>query len=380
MNTSFKSSPKLSLCMIVKNERENLPRCLASVNPYVDEMIVVDTGSSDGTPEIALNYGAKVSYFEWCDDFAAARNYAISQASGEWILMLDADEELVVHSQAFLDEITSQSEVVAYLATYNEFNDQNNVTPAYRISLFRNLLEVKYIGRYHEYLVMGSPYRIPDNTAYTKSISILHYGFSKDQLLKKNISRNIPMLERIRQQEGLNLRLLQTLAAMYRNTQQLDKLQGCYAEALEMLLPNLIEGNKPEDFLAVPSFMVSLATEALNQNDYETARLLCQRGNEWCDNFPPLNYITGVTLRCLGFPLGSVAYFENCLRLGREKSYYKGEPFDVSYMTTYPAYDLGCIYMELKRYSEAVAAFEVTLKFDANFIAAQEKITEIESL
>ncbi|MCA1994615.1 MAG: glycosyltransferase, partial [Coleofasciculus sp. S288] len=84
MNNFLETETKtfLSLCMIVKNEIQNLPRCLNSIKPYVDEMIIIDTGSHDETPEMAVRYGAKVRYFEWCDDFAAARNYAISQASG----------------------------------------------------------------------------------------------------------------------------------------------------------------------------------------------------------------------------------------------------------------------------------------------------------
>jgi tetratricopeptide (TPR) repeat protein len=86
-----------------------------------------------------------------------------------------------------------------------------------------------------------------------------------------------------------------------------------------------------------------------------------------------LNYLAGATIRVLGFPLGAVAYFENCIRLGREDDYYKGEPFERSYITTYPAYDLGCVYIDLKCPQEALAAFELALSFDANFIAAQEK-------
>jgi tetratricopeptide (TPR) repeat protein len=363
----------LSLCMIVKNERHNLPRCLASVKPYVDEMIVVDTGSEDGTPEIASEYGAKVSYFEWCNDFAAARNYAISQASGDWILVLDADEELVVNSEDFLDEITSHPEITGYLLTYTEVNNQPDATPSFRTSLFRNIPEYRYVDRFHEYLKCHNQDTSKNQSGHLKSLSILHYGFDKEQLWQKNISRNIPILERIQQEEGLSLRLLSCLAGMYGDTQQLEKAQKCSAELFERLLPNLLEGNPPDEFGFVPDMLFVLGVQALEQKDYETARLLCQRGLEWCSNFPPLSYLAGATLRALGFPIGAAAYFENCLLLGREGSYYKGEPFEVSYMTTYPAYDLGCIYIDLERPQEALAAFELALSFDANFTAAQEK-------
>ncbi|MGB9438932.1 MAG: glycosyltransferase [Desulfobacterales bacterium] len=82
----------VSLCMIVKNEEQYLAHCLASVKPIVDEMIVVDTGSADGTKDIAVSFGAKVYDYDWNHDFAEARNFSISKASGSWILIMDADE------------------------------------------------------------------------------------------------------------------------------------------------------------------------------------------------------------------------------------------------------------------------------------------------
>jgi glycosyltransferase involved in cell wall biosynthesis len=103
------SKPLISLCMIVKDEAQRLPRCLASAKPYVDETVVVDTGSQDETISIAKEYGAKVSSFQWCDDFAAARNYSLSLATGQWILLLDADEELVVEDQNFRQYLTDDA-------------------------------------------------------------------------------------------------------------------------------------------------------------------------------------------------------------------------------------------------------------------------------
>jgi glycosyltransferase involved in cell wall biosynthesis len=112
--------PFLSVCLIVKNESQHLSRCLASVKPYADEIIVVDTGSQDNTPDIAREYGAKLSYFAWGDDFSAARNYSISQACGEWIFIIDADEELIVNNPNFLGEIQKDEDAIAYFIIRNE--------------------------------------------------------------------------------------------------------------------------------------------------------------------------------------------------------------------------------------------------------------------
>ena len=83
---------RISACVIAKNEAANLGRWLASVQPIADEMIVVDTGSTDATADIARQGGARVYAFAWCDDFSAAKNFALDQATGDWVLFLDADE------------------------------------------------------------------------------------------------------------------------------------------------------------------------------------------------------------------------------------------------------------------------------------------------
>lgn len=367
----------LSLCMIVKNERHNLPRCLASAQPYVNEIVVVDTGSEDGTPEIAKQFGAKIEYFEWCNDFAAARNYALSKVTGDWILVLDADEELIVTSEAFLSQLTSSPEILVYSLSLTDADSPQGMTPLQTPRLFRNREEFRYVIGYHEQLTYQG--RAISNPIISNlyGVQILHYGYGINQLHEKNINRNIPILESIRQQEGLSLMLLYCLAGMYSDTQQIQKAQECYAEAFDKLLPDLMDGTVPEEAGFVPSLMFILGTQFLQQEDYETVRLLCQRGLEWFPTHPPLNYLTGSVLKVLGFPLGATVYFKTCLEFNRNNSYYKGEPFEQRYMTTYPAYELGRIYIELEKPQAALAAFEQVLSFDANFMDAQQKVDMI---
>jgi hypothetical protein len=373
------TKPFLSLCMIVKNEKEHLPRCLTSVQPYVDEIVVVDTGSNDGTPEIASSYGAKVGYFAWCDDFAAARNYALSLVTGEWVLVLDADEELVIESGDF-KEVLRQSQFLGYFLARTEIDDGDEMAPHYAIRLFRNLPELRYTQRFHEQLKYQNQW-LPDAAIGSLSaIKMLHYGNSQTQIQTKTLYRNIPILEKIRQEEGLSLMLLYCLASMYRDTQQIEQAENCYVEAFDRLLPNLLEGNAPEEFGFVPSLLFSLVMQALAEQDYETAQLLCHRGLEWYPTFPPLVYAAGVLLRGMGLPLEAIVHLKQCLKLGREGTYYTGEPFELAYTTVYPACDIGNIYLNLERWADAAQAFELALSFDPDCTVAQQNLHKVKQL
>ncbi|MEK6867716.1 MAG: glycosyltransferase family 2 protein, partial [Nanoarchaeota archaeon] len=102
--------PSISLCMIVKNEEEWLQRCLDSVKGFVDEIIIVDTGSTDNTKEIAEKFRAKLFDFKWTDNFAEARNFSISKATGSWILWLDADETIAKKDHSILKKLVAEEQ------------------------------------------------------------------------------------------------------------------------------------------------------------------------------------------------------------------------------------------------------------------------------
>ena len=142
----------LSLCMMAKNEERNLPRCLESVRGLADELIVVDTGSTDATHRIAAGFGAQVIPFDFAIvDFAAARNCAIGRARGRWILALDADEMLDRASRPMIETLVALDENAGYfLERHNHSSDSENSPRDYVVRLFPNRPNYRYRGRVHE--------------------------------------------------------------------------------------------------------------------------------------------------------------------------------------------------------------------------------------
>lgn len=111
----------LSLAMIVKNEAANLPHCLESVRGLVDEMVVVDTGSTDGTVAIAESFGARLGQFTWIDDFAAARNESLRLCTGDWVLVLDGDEAVDTLDHPTIREACNQNHTPAFFMTLRNY-------------------------------------------------------------------------------------------------------------------------------------------------------------------------------------------------------------------------------------------------------------------
>lgn len=139
----------ISLCMIVKDEAATLSDCLESVRDLVDAMVVVDTGSSDRTLEIAKSAGANIFSFDWCDDFSAARNYALQQVQSEWVLVLDADEVLVPEMLPVLKAATQDENCLVVNLIRQELGVHQ--VPYSSVSrLFRRHPQIRYSLPYHE--------------------------------------------------------------------------------------------------------------------------------------------------------------------------------------------------------------------------------------
>jgi O-antigen biosynthesis protein len=147
----------VSLCMIVKNEERVLPDCLTSARPFFREIIVVDTGSTDRTREIAREYGAQVYDYLWTESFAEARNQSLSHAKGRWIAWLDADDTLPWESgEAILHAaLSAPPDIVGFVVPVQFVEDgtSSGGTRVDHVKLFRNLPGVQFEGRIHEQIL-----------------------------------------------------------------------------------------------------------------------------------------------------------------------------------------------------------------------------------
>jgi glycosyltransferase involved in cell wall biosynthesis len=180
---------KLSLCMIVKNEESTLPKCLASVKNVVDEMVVLDTGSTDNTPYIAQKFGAQVHHFQWCNDFSAARNEALKYVTGDWVLVLDADESLTQKIVPQLQQAIRRDEYLLINLVRQEVGAEQS--PYSLVSrVFRNHSDIYFSRPYHA-LVDDSVSKIlvkePHwQVGYLEEVAILHRGYQKSAIAQQN--------------------------------------------------------------------------------------------------------------------------------------------------------------------------------------------------
>lgn len=192
----------ISVCMIVKNEEKNLAGCLDCLKAIADEIIIVDTGSTDKTKEIAKRYTDKVFDFEWVDDFSAARNFAFSKATMDYIYSADADERLDKENQTkFLqlkEILFPEIEIVQmYYCNQLENNTIYSFDKEYRPKLYKRLREFVWREKIHEAVTL-SP------IVYDSDIEIIHkphgnHGGRDLQIFAKMIANGEPISKRLRE-------------------------------------------------------------------------------------------------------------------------------------------------------------------------------------
>ncbi len=189
---------KLSLCMIVRNEEKNLPNCLKHIKNVVDEIIVVDTGSTDKTPYIAKKLGAKLYHFKWRDDFSAARNESLKHAKGDYIIYLDADDRVSkkdAEKIAILKANLPKEKNLAYSLKIVLPSPEKGKNSAYQVRIFPNLPDVRFEQPIHEQIVPSLKRK--GIKGMLTDIVIEHKGYEEYELLRKKACRNLRILKKL---------------------------------------------------------------------------------------------------------------------------------------------------------------------------------------
>lgn len=227
---------RLSLCMIVRNEEAFLPRCLESVKGAVDEIIVVDTGSTDGTIAVARRFGATIKEMPWRSDFSAARNASLELATGDWILMLDADEALVPESAAALPALLADPSVEGYFIQMRHLigsiaHPEVEVSPLFR--LWRNRPAYRFVGEIHEQILPSILRANPEAKTVYSNLQAVHYGYLREvKAAKGKKDRNRLLLEERVAKNPHDSFAQFNLGIEYYDQQQFSKAAAAFEAAL----------------------------------------------------------------------------------------------------------------------------------------------------
>ncbi|HZQ48135.1 MAG TPA: glycosyltransferase, partial [Verrucomicrobiae bacterium] len=235
--TNSEATPRLSVCLITKNEEKFLGRCLDSVREIARQIVIVDTGSTDRTVEIAREHGAEVRQFAWCDDFSAARNEALKHATGDWVLVLDADEELLPeHRQTIFVEMQSAGAMAYRLPIIDEGREQEGCS--YVPRLFRNAPALFFVGRVHEQVFSSLEVRCREWGLENRlgKAALLHHGYTREVVASRDkIARNLRLLELAIQELPGEPNLLMSLGLELVRSRKLEAGLERYREALQLM-------------------------------------------------------------------------------------------------------------------------------------------------
>jgi len=342
----------ISLCMIVKNEEATLPRCLNSVKNFVDEMIVLDTGSSDRTPQIAQQFGAKVHDFQWSNNFSVARNAALKYVTSDWVLVLDADEVLSPNIVPQMQSVIQSDEYILINLVRQEVGAAQS--PYSLVSrLFRNHPEIRFERPYHA-LVDDSVAAILNKephwqVGYLQGVAILHVGYQKSAIAQNNkyAKAQAAMLEFLSHHPN-DPYVCSKLGALYVET-------GKISEGMQLLQRGLSQAsgsnNSPNEtrlrgMVNSLSQRASVATSSVMQSE-ENYEILYE-----------LHYHLGIAHSHLKNPQQAFVHYQAAIKL------------PIYPMLKLGAYNnLGNLLKDTGDLNSAKKAYETALKIDPNFAA-----------
>jgi tetratricopeptide (TPR) repeat protein len=305
---------KLSLCMIVKDEEEMLPRCLAAVAPAVDEIVIVDTGSTDRTIEIAHSHGAHVIEKQWTGSFSDARNVSFEAATGDWIIYLDADEVLVADDIPRLRSLTGRTWHEAFYLVETSYTGELGDGAAITnnaLRVFRNRPDYRFQGRLHEQIAHNLPTYAAGRIEQS-SIRIEHYGYlGAVRDAKEKSRRNLDLLKAQQAESPTDAFLHFNLGTEY-------SVIGDYRAALTEFERawRLVKSQGQEDRDYVPTLLQRLVTALRHCGRPGDAIARADEALERFPGFTDIAFAQGLAALALGREDDAIGYWQRCIEMG----------------------------------------------------------------
>ncbi len=237
---------RLSQCMIVKDEEKNIEKALTWGKDVVYEQIVVDTGSTDRTVEIAKKLGAKVYHFQWIDDFAAAKNYAIGKARGDWIAFLDADEYFSLEDAKKLPPLLEELSLTSCYAVQTSMLHLNGKGRVFaggiHIRVFKRIPGLIYHSPIHEILLFYGEDLQPYTYDASQELTIFHTGYWRNEETdEEKGNRNAELIRKELEKNPDDYTMMGYLGdACYLNDQCYEEAEKWYRKAIEKM-PDVLD-------------------------------------------------------------------------------------------------------------------------------------------
>lgn len=321
--------PLISLCMIVKNEADTLACCLSSVHGVADEIVIVDTGSTDATLSIAGSFGARIIPFPWNGDFAAARNAGLAEARGTWILVLDADEELDPESRSELRVCAEHTEIEAFFVRIHNHKGTDRASLTITVNpilrMFKRRPNYRFRGIIHEQIAAEILQVTPAAAMHMSTVIVHHYGYADGVVEKKDkISRNLGLLQE-------QLRLNPGDAFHHYNMAVEYMRLGDYGHALEHIRVSLTNVEPDTSYIHLLHKYEIRCLAA--RKEFSEALEACERGIVLFPDYPDLHHLKGVLLLQSAAFAGARAALCRALEIGASPPAYHTESGLGTYLT-----------------------------------------------
>jgi glycosyltransferase involved in cell wall biosynthesis len=341
---------EVSLCMIVKNEENNIARCISSVKDVVDEIVVVDTGSCDNTLTIAQSFGAKVFSCPWEDNFSLPRNVSLEQALGEWILMLDADEHLDQESRTGVRELTRHHDVLGYrvlIQLHPEWTEMRSVR------LFRNVPTLRFDGVYHEELQVTEDMR---QKFVDAKIRIIHKPFSPEDFNRK-YERNVTMLKKHISRFPKSIYQMLDLIRVYLETDALSEAETILSRVYQLINQEKLDERKRK-FNLINYYQYKLKYLFKNNADSLTMLTLCEEALLVSPSCPLFYFEAAQLLYKLKSYEKAMNYFQKCLVFSDDDNFDRSIMFPWDMIGSKALSGIGYCYFRMHQYEQANQFFK----------------------